>query len=167
MARNLFMQAGTKLLSRAYRLYDWTRHSWGAGFGDDPRVPGWKNFLRGAALGAASTAALATVPQALAEEMPDYGGTDVVQALAKAFSPITKGMCWVYNQAGLAVFVAAGIAVVIGFILKAFQARSWGLFVWGGIIAAAGTGIVLALISTFGNPKKNCSALTGGSQQNP
>lgn len=164
MGQNLFTKVGTKALTVFYQAQAALKHGWTTGFGDNPQAPWWKNFLRGAAVGSGSVLALGLFSTAQGNEMPDYGGTDIVQALGKAFGPITRGMCWIYNQAGLAVFVAAGIAVVIGFILKAFQARVWGMFVWGGIVAAAGTGIVLALISTFGNPKRNCNALTGEGQ---
>jgi len=132
-----------------------------ARFGDQPGLGPWKNFLRGARAGALATLALGSAAHVSAETGPtDFGSTDVKTALDRAVGPIKDAMCYVYNTAGPVVFLAAGIAVVLGFILKALQARIWGVFVWGGVIAAAGVGIVLAFISIFGNPRGACG---GGS----
>lgn len=162
MPGNFLTRQAARALAAGYRTLDWIRHQWTDGFGDRSDLPGWQNALRGAALGSATVLTLSGVSIALAQNQggntggPDFGGTDVKTALDKAFRPIIEAGCYVYNTAGPAVFLAAGIAVVIGFILKALQARFWGLFVWGGVIAAAGTGIVLAFVSIFGNPKTSC-----------
>ena len=157
MEQNLFSRIGKEVLALGFRLKDWLRRGWTEDFGDKPHLTPWQNALRGAALGSASVLALGLSGQGLAQGGPDFGSTNVQEALGKAFGPIIQAGCYVYNTAGPAVFLAAGIAVLIGFILKALQARFWGLFVWGGIVAAVGTGIVLAFISIFGNPKQSCS----------
>lgn len=157
----------------AVRAYAWTqsqalevRRDFGEHFGDLPHLTPAQNFLRGAKAGALATLAL-TGAANLGLAAPnsgqqgsgvDFGGTDVKSALGKAIDPIKEAMCYIYNTAGPVVFLAAGIAVVLGFILKALQVRVWGVFVWGGVIAATGVGIVLAFISIFGNPKQACSA---------
>lgn len=173
MKRNAFRQVASKALATAIRAAEEVRQDLTVGFGDNPDLSPGRNFVRGlragalAALGATGIAALASTAEAQQGGNPANTNTDVVGALTKAVAPITQAMCWVYNQAALAVFVAAAIAVIIGFILKAFQARAWGLFVWGGVVAAAGVGILLAFISVFGNPDQNCKQLpgTGGQQR--
>lgn len=173
MKRNAFRQVASKALATAIRAAEEVRQDLTVGFGDNPDLSPGRNFVRGlragalATLGATGIAALASTAEAQQGGNPANTNTDVVGALTKAVAPITQAMCWVYNQAALAVFVAAAIAVIIGFILKAFQARAWGLFVWGGVVAAAGVGILLAFISVFGNPDQNCKQLpgTGGQQR--
>lgn len=176
MKRNAFRQVASKALAAAWaaaiRSAEEVRQDLTVGFGDNPSLSPGKNFVRGlragalATLGATGIAALASTAEAQGGN-PANTNTDVVGALTRAIAPITQAMCWVYNQAALAVFVAAAIAVIIGFILKAFQARAWGLFVWGGVVAAAGVGILLAFISVFGNPDQNCKRLPGTGGQQP
>ncbi|MEM1684407.1 MAG: hypothetical protein QXD60_01455 [Nanopusillaceae archaeon] len=167
MKQNAFRQIAGKALAAAIRTAEEVRQDLTVGFGDNPNLSPGRNFFRGlragalATLGATGIAALAGTAEAQQGGNPANTNTDVVGALTRAIAPITEAMCWVYNQAALAVFVAAAIAVIIGFILKAFQARAWGLFVWGGVVAAAGVGILLAFISVFGNPDQNCRQLPG------
>lgn len=169
---NRLSQSAEKTLAFLYRQTLEVKEDLGSGFGDRKELPPAANFLRGVRAGSMATLAAAGVALLGSEaEAQQQGGgpagtnTDVITALTRAVSPITTAMCWVYNQAALAVFVAAAIAVIIGFILKAFQARAWGLFVWGGVVAAAGVGILLAFISVFGNPDQNCRKLPGTNQQ--
>jgi len=154
--------------SRVARFFRWAEEE--VRKGPDENATGWEGFKRGflAYSGLTLKAGLVVLPfavlmDALAVEtepqQPKQNksglNNEIEDTISTITNPFKTAMCEIRNVVVPGMFVAGVIGIAIGGILKAFQVRSAGAWLIGGVFGVVAATFMLVIVNFFGGQAMN------------